>query len=333
MSLKAPAFWLRSPGVLSTLLSPAAWIVGQVAAARRRHPGVAVPVPVLCCGNLTMGGTGKTTVVLSLTRLLQQRGIVVHLLTRGYGRSAEQRKEPLRVDPAIHTVTDAGDEALLLAEVAPCWACADRVSSARAAIRAGAEFLIMDDGFQNPGLRKDLSLLLIDGATGLGNGCVFPAGPLREKPADGFAAAGAVVITGRDEAGIASQIPAHLPVLHAALEMDKDVRTLRGQRWLAFSGLARPEKFFTALREAGVEPVRCAAFPDHHVFTDSELNRLRQSAADLNAGLLTTPKDAVRLPAGLRQTVRVVGVSTVWPDEAALDTLLEPLLTRRKSAV
>ncbi|NHN85929.1 tetraacyldisaccharide 4'-kinase [Acetobacter musti] len=325
--MKPPAFWFRKPGVLSGLLGSLSWGVARVAARRRAQPGWKAPVPVICCGNLTVGGTGKTTMVSDLAQRLRGRGLAVHILTRGYGGRAGRNGVPVRVDAGVHTAADVGDEPLLLARTAPCWVGADRAASARAAVAAGADCLLMDDGFQNPGLHKDISLLLVDGATGFGNGCVLPAGPLREDLRAGLRAADAVIVTG-DKAGpgltavIAGALRPDVPLLRAGLVMEAAADGLSGQRVIAFAGLARPSKFFDALRARGVTPVHCEPFPDHHMFRRAELERLKRMAAEMSAELVTTPKDAVRLPDDFVQHVKVVGVSVDWTDPRAPEHLL-----------
>ncbi|MGE5766800.1 MAG: tetraacyldisaccharide 4'-kinase, partial [Bacteroidota bacterium] len=224
--MRTPEFW-HSENTAARLLAPLglAW---QAAGAARRafvRPWRA-PVPVICVGNLVAGGAGKTPVVLSLLTLLRARGLRPAALTRGYGGSAAG---PLLVDPARHDAATVGDEALLLAATGPTWLARDRVDGAREAVEEGAEVLVMDDGFQNPGLKKDLSLLVVDAGYGFGNGRVMPAGPLRETPAAGFARADAVVIVGGgDVAGIVARLPHGLPVLRARLE-PRD-RTLANRR-------------------------------------------------------------------------------------------------------
>ena len=188
-----PRFWRRD-GVLPRLLSPFAAVTAAVTARRVTRPGWHAPVPVICCGNVTVGGAGKTTVALDLGARLVARGQTVHFLLRGYGGTV---RGPHRV-AAGDTAAEVGDEALLLAAVAPTWIGADRVASARAAVAAGAEVLVLDDGLQNPGLHKDLSLLVVDGTSGFGNGRVLPAGPLREPVAAGAARCQAAVLIGPD---------------------------------------------------------------------------------------------------------------------------------------
>jgi tetraacyldisaccharide 4'-kinase len=263
-----------------------------------------------------MGGAGKTTLALDLGARLIARGRAVHFLLRGYGGAVSG---PHRVE-ATDTAAQVGDEALLLAAVAPTWIGADRTASARGAIAAGAQVLIMDDGLQNPGLRKDLSLLVVDGASGFGNGRVFPAGPLREPVSAAAARCQAVVLIGPDNANVAAT--ARLPVLSARLQPGQEIATWTGHRAVAFAGIARPDKFFGMLAEAGVILAAKLPFPDHHAFGHRDLDRIMAEAKRYEAVVLTTPKDAVRLPAAYHDRIRVVGVSLAWDDPAALDALV-----------
>ena len=226
-------------------------------------------------------------------------------------------------DSALQT----GDEALLLSEVAPTWTGSDRAATARSAIAAGAEFLLMDDGLQNPSLKKSASLLVIDGVTAFGNGLVFPAGPMREPLAAAISRCVAAVLIGPDVRGFREVIERSLPVLNASLVQTDDVTPLVGERVFAFSGIAFPQKFFESLRRAGVEIVGQKSFPDHHVFTGTELAVLKESARILDATLVTTPKDAVRLPKSL--SVHVLGVKLHWEREVAIETFLDEIISRQ----
>lgn len=317
--IHSPSFWSRA-GWESYLLSPLSGAIAAVTARRIARIGWQAPVPVICCGNATIGGAGKTTLALDLACRLKARGIAAHILLRGY-RGA--RKAPRRVDRG-DSVTITGDEALLLAEVAPTWTGADRAKSARGAIAAGAEVLLMDDGLQNPSLEKTLSALVVSGATGFGNGCVLPAGPLREHVETAASRCRVAVLIGPDINGAAVRLPPMLTVLRADLVQGDEIFELKGRPVLAFTGIAIPDKFFTALERVGVKLVGREAFADHHVFTPEELTRLHESAKARNAVLVTTPKDAVRLPAGV--PVNVIGVRLVWRVEAAIEALLDEVV-------
>ncbi len=315
----APGFWLHD-GVLAKALSPLSVIGSALTARRVARRGWRAPVPVMCCGNASVGGAGKTTLVLELAHRLSGRG--VHCLLRGYGGLARgvRRVEP--GDPA----TLVGDEALLLALVAPTWIGADRSASAKAAVRDGARILLMDDGLQNPTLEKTASLLVIDGRTGFGNGRVLPAGPLREPVEAAASRCQAAVLIGPDATQATLRLPRDLPVFRADLVQDKSIAVLSGRAVVAFAGIAMPEKFFAPLRDAGATLVAARPFPDHHAYTARELSELLREAHDRQAILVTTPKDAVRLPPDVRSEVTVVGVRLLWRDPEQIDQLLDRVI-------
>ena len=320
--MKAPAHWQAGRGGLAAaLLTPAAWLYRAGAAVKQALGPTPkrVPVPVICVGNVTAGGAGKTPVALDIAARLTQRGLNVHFLSRGYGG---RLSGPLRVDPATHTAADVGDEPLLLAAGHPTWIGADRGESAEMAVAAGAQVLVMDDGFQNFTLAKSLSLLVLDGGFGLGNGRLIPAGPLREPLQAALARADAVVRVGTDATGIEARIGGQKPLLAARLQPGPEAAGLKGRRYLAFTGIGRPEKFFDSLEAAGIVVADTAAFTDHHPFTEPEIAELRSRAADLGAGLITTAKDRVRLVPGMLDGIDVLTVHLEWEDQGALDALL-----------
>ena len=322
--MRAPEFW-TSGGSLATLLAPAAAVYDLAGRLRRgiTHP-VKASVPVVCVGNLTVGGAGKTPVALAITQRLRAHGKQVHILTRGYrGRMTG----PVAVDPARHTAREVGDEALLLAAAAPTWVARDRPAGARAAAQAGAQIVVMDDGLQSATLTKDVSLLVIDGGYGFGNGRVIPAGPLREAPPRGFARANAVIVVDDSVARAAAIEPCNgTPWLAAHLVPDPRAEALAGQAVVAFAGIGRPEKFFNTLRAIGCRLVEGRGFPDHHFYDPDEIMRLVELACERRAQLVTTMKDVVRLPAEARAMVTPVTVNVEFEDPEALDRVLDPVL-------
>ena len=323
--MRAPEFWDGRPGFIAGLLAP----VGAAldAAGRLRRAVVRpyrAPVPVICVGNLVTGGSGKTPVALSLAAILIGRGIETAIVTRGYGG---RLAGPLRVDPQIHDAAAVGDEALLAAGRATCWVARDRAAGVHAAAEAGAAVIILDDGFQNPHVAKDLSLVVVDAAYGFGNCRLMPAGPLRERIEHGLARADAIVLIGATE-----QVPAEIatiaqPILRARLE-PIDGERFAGQPVVPFAGIGRPEKFFASLRRLGARIVTERGFPDHHPYHASELASLRRGAASGGARLVTTAKDWVRLPAAERGDIAVLEVELRWREESVLDALLAPLCER-----
>ena len=287
------------------------------------------PIPILCVGNLVAGGAGKTPTAIALAHVLRAQGRVVHMLTRGYGG---RQLGPLLVDPTRHNSDAVGDEALLLARAAPTWVGVDRRVIAHRAADAGATIAIMDDGFQNPSLQKDLSLIVVDGEVGLGNGCVMPAGPLREDPVRALARADAILIMGEDRADVAAQLarmmPRPTPILSAKLAPTGEAQKLKGARVFAFAGIARPEKFFASLRAAGCDLAGTRAFPDHYVFRKSDLAALKSSAIQSGSRLVTTEKDFVRLHPGDADGIATFAVEAVFDEPAGLLAILSPLLTK-----
>ena len=316
---QAPEFWSR-PGLFSDLLAPFGWTYGALSAARRGMvQATRVAVPVICVGNLVAGGAGKTPVVLSLAALLQQRGRHPHVLSRGYGGSLTG---PLRVDPAQHDAGQVGDEPLLLAAIAPTWIGRDRIASAKAAIAGGADILLLDDGFQNPALHYDRTLLVVDGGYGIGNGRVMPAGPLREPVAPALSRSSAIVMIGDNTQALTLGT---VPMLTARLA-PTDGDDLKGKRVVAFAGIGRPAKFFATLTELGATIIERRGFPDHHRYAESDIASLAATARDHDAVLITTEKDDVRLPPAYRDEVRALKVELRWDDAAALDRLLALVL-------
>jgi len=318
--MRAPEFWRRD-GALAHLLAPLSW--AWAAGARARGLGAAparVGVPVICVGNLTVGGAGKTPTALTLLDLLAGRDRRPHALTRGYGG---RLAGPVAV-AAQHSAGDVGDEALLLAERAPTWVARDRLAGARAAVAAGAGLIVMDDGLQNPALAKDLSLVVVDGAYGFGNGRLLPAGPLREPVDSGLARASAIVLVLPALGEPLAPLPrTALPVLRARLTPTLQSEGLAGMRVLAFAGIGRPEKFFATLAGLRAQIVGARSFADHHPYAAHEVMALIEEAHRLDATPVTTAKDAARLPAEARDMVQVVRVALEFEAPDALDAVLD----------
>lgn len=323
--MRAPEFWSRPSHPLATLLAPVAQLyrLGGVVVRGWTRPAQA-PVPIVCIGNLVAGGAGKTPVALAVADALVAADIAVHLLSRGYGG---RLRGPVRVVPERHTARDVGDEALLLAAIAPCWVSRDRRTGAAAAIAAGAKLIVMDDGFQNPSLRKDLSLLVIDSGYGFGNRRLIPAGPLREPIAAGLRRAQALVLLDGG-ATPATLSGGGAPVLAARLVPDEAALALAGRRVFAFAGIGRPEKFFATLAEIGCTVVATRPFPDHHPYRPEEIMAICEQATAADARPVTTAKDAVRLPPEARAMVTVVDVTLSWRDPEALARLLGGVVAR-----
>jgi tetraacyldisaccharide 4'-kinase len=292
--MRAPAFWWR-PGT-GRLLIPLAAIYGAVAGLRMLSPGRDAGVPVICLGNLTVGGAGKTPAALAVMQLLHAAHQRPFFLSRGYGG---RLAGPLRVNPALHHAADVGDEPLLLTRLAPTIVARDRVAGAKLAQYTGASVIVMDDGFQNPSLAKTLAILLVDGRRGIGNGRIVPAGPLRAPLSMQLKCAQAIVVVGPPHGAAAVLDRARrrgISIFHGRLEPDRSVVAAIGKRQvLAFAGIGDPEKFFATLTEAGIAVAERAGFPDHHRYTAAQAQDLMARAQTGNLMLVTTEKDLMRL--------------------------------------
>ncbi|KXV24877.1 tetraacyldisaccharide 4'-kinase [Gluconobacter japonicus] len=323
MKLQAPRFWsVPRIGPAAFLLRPFRTIATRLTRRRLKKSGFQAPVPVLCCGNITVGGTGKTPLTLDLVQRLIERGHYPHILSRGHGG---RERGPLKVNPGRASARDVGDEPLLLARAAPTWIGPDRGQTARLAIGQGADCIVMDDGFQNASLQKDVSILVVDGTVGFGNAQVMPAGPLREPVMDGLKRAQVVVIIGDDRHNLLLTLPPFLFKTQARLVPGPEIRGLQGRRVVAFAGIGRPEKFFSMLQDAGVTPVRSLPFPDHHTYSNNDIQRLETLRRESGTTLVTTAKDAVKLPPAFRAQVTVVNVELLWADPKAPDHILDLL--------
>jgi tetraacyldisaccharide 4'-kinase len=305
-------------------LSPFGIVTRAATARRLRNAGWRAPVPVICCGNATVGGTGKTPLCLDLAARLQARGIAVHILTRGYRGTAQG---VTRVDNARHDASHVGDEALLLARAAPTWAGANRAETARQAVAAGAQALIMDDGLQNATLQKTCALLVIDGGAGFGNNHLLPAGPLREPVAIAAARCRAAIMIGNDTTGAASILPPALPVLCARLVPSPDMLAMNGRDVVAFAGIGRPAKFFASLEQAGLNLRQCIRYPDHYAYSEKDLRKLQRIANACSAQLVTTTKDYVRLAQAAAGSIMPLSVAIKWDNEAGLEALLDGVMS------
>ncbi len=292
--MREPDFWWR-PGKGSFLM-PLAAIYGAVAAMRLQATGRKAGLPVICLGNLTVGGAGKTPAAIAVVQLLHAAHQRPFFLSRGYGG---RLAGPVRVNPALHRARDVGDEPLLLTRLAPTIVARDRVAGAKFAQFAGASVVVMDDGLQNASLAKDLSIIVVDGRRGIGNGHIIPAGPLRAPLGLQLDRAQAVIVVGPPDgaAAVIERARRHrLAIFHGRLEPDRSVIAAIGRRKaLAFAGIGDPEKLFATLAAAGIDVAERAGFPDHHRYTAAEAADLIARAQAKGLMLVTTEKDVMRM--------------------------------------
>jgi len=317
--MRTPVFWFTPPdrpATMARLLAPLGALYAQATARRVAQDGWRAPVPVICVGNLNAGGTGKTPTAIAILQMLATRGIAAHVVTRGHGGRLDG---PVRVNGQSADLV--GDEPLLLAAFAPTWVAKNRAEGAKAAVLAGARAILLDDGFQNPSVVKDLSIVVVDAAKGFGNGRCIPAGPLREPVVAGLARADLLLAIG------------DVPLIGATPDMTGRLDPLptgmdwAGARVFAFAGIGHPEKFFATLRKTGADIAGTVGLGDHQPLTEAVLIRLTAQAAALNAQLVTTEKDAVRLPTSFRPHVLTLPVRLTIDDPAPLVAALDRIFS------
>ena len=327
--MKEPYFWSagldpnsrESAPVTRALLTPLAWLYAAITAQKiKSAKPTKVTATVICVGNISAGGVGKSPVVAALrNRLSQNRNCRVASLSRGFGGSL---KGPLKVDPLSHSAAEVGDEPFMLAQSGESWIGADRAAAGWAMSQAGVDIIIMDDGHQNTGLAKDFTFVVVDSVTAFGNGYVIPKGPLREPVASGLARANAIIVMGDAETPEAIT-NANLPILRAAIVPSASVPT---KPFVAFAGIGRPAKFFDTLTSLGADIRDSIPFADHHFYSNRDLSYLRDLATDHNASLITTEKDLARLSLAQRSGITSLPIKAQFEDTGLLDNLLSSVL-------
>lgn len=329
--MKAPAFWYPDgdrPSVSGQVLAPLGWLYGAATQTRLMlATSRKVGAQVVCVGNLTVGGTGKTPLALAINEVLTSVGRRTAFLTRGYAGKVDDATQVL---PGTHDFKAVGDEALLLAEAAPTYVSPGRVRGAIAASRDGAEVIIMDDGFQNPALKKDVSFVVIDGPVGWGNRRMIPAGPLRESIHLGLRRADALIVLGDLKDGPEGELIARSgkPVFRASIQPLTPASLDTSKPVVAFAGIGRPEKFFETARALGFQLAEAVPFPDHHAFGEKDIAWLRSLAAERAATLITTSKDYVRLAEDFRPEVRAIPVRAQFDEPEEVESFLHYTLSQ-----
>lgn len=327
--MQAPGFWASIKGRKdwrARLLSPLGSIYAHATAQRLRNGSRnRLTVPVICVGNINVGGSGKTPTVIAICEKLRNAFYDPHIVSRGYGGTITN---PTEVDPSRHTAAQTGDEPLLLSAFARTWVAKDRAAGAQAAVSAGATAIVLDDGFQNPSLFHDLSIVVVDAETGFGNELCLPAGPLREPVQTGLARADILLSIGSADAQArfdTSSLPSNLPHICGSLAPLQTGMDWTDTPLIAFAGIARPEKFFATLRDLGATLLRCEDLGDHERLSPALLKRLDDEACSKGAQLVTTEKDAARLPPAYRSKVITLPVRLTIEDMSALDSAIAEL--------
>ncbi len=313
--MKTPKYW-QSNSFTSKILSPLGFLYGLMTQLRLKLKSPhKVSIPVVCIGNITAGGTGKTPVSISIAKLLTTEMYHPFFVSRGYGGKLQD----VIVNNKKHTAKDVGDEPLLLSKQAPVVVNANRYAAAQKAVEQGADIIIMDDGFQNPSLHKDLSFLVFDGNYGIGNGKIIPSGPLRETLENGTKRADAIIILGKDKHDLAKRCG--LPAFFGHTEAVQT--TINNQDVVAFAGIGHPQKFYHTLKQQGFNVVKTIDFPDHHFYTREELENIINEAKKLNAQIYTTSKDFVKIPPLYSQDINVLEVAVVWDNPEELISFIK----------
>lgn len=314
--MKQPAFWYQNHSLIKTCLLPFGWLYSGIVQFRLKHTKAYEPkIPVVCVGNISVGGTGKTPICLALADYFQTKGLNVFFLSHGY----KSKLQNVLIDPRTHTSADVSDEALLFANKLPTIVNKNRAQGVQKAEQNGAQLVIMDDGFQNPTLQKKCALVVFDGLRGIGNGACIPAGPLRETLKQGLKRASAVVIVGEDKTGLEDKILAINPKMTILKGHIEPLSDLTGKEGIAFAGIGNPDKFFSMLKKSGVKITKKIVFPDHYAYSRADIEALIKH----HQKIFTTQKDAVKIDVDLQPYLTVVDIQFVFDEPEKWDAFFE----------
>ncbi len=329
--LKAPKFWyLKKDTYLSSSLFPLSLLFRLGTKLRSLFSKEKQSeLPIICIGNIVVGGAGKTPVSLKIGQMLIEAGYSPHFVSKGY---AGLEKNNTLIE-SWHSPKKVGDESILLAEVAPTWVGVDRNRSFNLAKDKGADCIVMDDGFQNPTIKKDFSIIVINGEQEFGNKRVIPSGPLRESINRGLTRTNLIIVIGKISNEIKEKIPSHIPIIYSSFAINNENKTFKGQKILAFAGIAYPEKFFNSLRDQGAKLVKEIIYPDHHIYDENDLLNLAEIANKTQSILVTTKKDFVRIPKSYRSLVNTLEGKIEFEDENLLLEILSNVVENKINAI
>ena len=322
--LKAPKFWYQKKNTIysrSLYFFSLLFRLGTKIRNLINHTNKS-PLPIICIGNIVIGGAGKTPVALKVGKMLIKAGYKPHFISKGY---AGMIKANTLVE-SWHSPASVGDEPLLLSEIAPTWIGINRNHSIKLAHNKGSDCIVMDDGFQNPTIHKDFSIIVINASQGFGNKRVIPAGPLRESIKRGLSRTNLVIIIGGKTLDLEKSIPSHIPIIYAKFHINNETKIFKGQKITAFAGIAYPEKFFNSLREQGAEIVKKITYPDHHIFVENDLLSLAEIANKTKSILVSTQKDFVRIPKSYRSLINTLDGEIVFENEDLIKEILSNVI-------
>jgi len=322
--LKAPKFWYQKKDTyLSNSLYPFS-LLFRFGTKIRNFISVSQKstLPIICVGNIVVGGAGKTPVALKIGKLLIEAGYNPHFISKGYAGLIKTST----LVKSWHSAKSVGDESILLSKVAPTWIGNNRIYSAKLAKKAGSDCLVMDDGFQNPSIQKDYSIIVINEAQEFGNKRVMPSGPLRESITRGLSRTNLVIVIGNTSNDLIKTVPDNVSIIEAKFEIKKEHKIIKGQNIVAFAGIAYPEKFFQSLKEEGANIVKKISFSDHYIYTENDLLDLVETANKTKSILVSTQKDYVRIPNSYRSLVNTLEGEIVFENEELLIKILSGVI-------